>query len=75
MQGYRSGKLPRFFTIDSIVERKQSCVLDVEETKHALSVLRLKRGSSVELCDGKGTVVQGIITETDKRRKSLTVGS
>jgi 16S rRNA (uracil1498-N3)-methyltransferase len=39
--------------------------LDERESKHTIRVLRMKKGSSVRLIDGKGNLYEGIITGPD----------
>ena len=42
--------------------------LSMEETKHATMVLRLQEGAEVQLCDGRGTVVNGVVASVGGRR-------
>jgi len=47
------------------------CILDGQEAKHAIKVLRMRRGDSVRLLDGKGREGTFTITETTKHTVSL----
>lgn len=46
-----------------------------EETKHAVRVLRLSVGDHIEICDGKGTRAESVITEISKRSCSFEIVS
>ncbi|GFR40989.1 hypothetical protein Agub_g1654 [Astrephomene gubernaculifera] len=43
-------------------------VLEGEEARHAARALRLAAGDRLELCDGRGNLVEGTVTGTDKQR-------
>ncbi len=43
-------------------------VLEGEEARHAARALRLQSGDPVELCDGRGNLVQGVVSGSDKQR-------
>lgn len=49
-------------------------ILDEKESRHALSVLRLKTGDSVEIFDGEGQSVAGVIASQAGGRVSVKVG-
>ena len=49
-------------------------VLDGDEGRHAVRALRLKEGDTVELCDGRGALVQATITALDKSANRAWVG-
>lgn len=51
----------------------QSVVLDAQETKHLVSVLRLGTGARVRLMDGMGRVATGEVTKADKRAAVVRV--
>ena len=48
-------------------------LLDDAESHHALHVLRLAHGDTVELFDGRGTVARGFIAEATRRTARITV--
>lgn len=41
-------------------------ILDGDEGRHAVRSLRLREGTTVELCDGRGAVLRAEITAVDK---------
>jgi 16S rRNA (uracil1498-N3)-methyltransferase len=43
-------------------------VLDENESRHLIRVLRMKRGDLVRLIDGKGNLYEGIISQPDQNR-------
>lgn len=43
-------------------------VLEGEEARHAARALRLQPGDRVELCDGRGNLLEGLVTCSDKQR-------
>ena len=47
--------------------------LDENESKHIIRVLRMKRGTSVRLIDGKGNLFEGVIDNPDQKHCSITV--
>ncbi len=55
----------RFF-FDEIRRENDRVVLDENESKHALSVLRLKKGQEIVLMDGLGGVFHAEITDASK---------
>ncbi len=48
-------------------------VLSAEETKHATTVLRLKEGAVVQMCDGRGRVVAGVLEAVGGKRAGARV--
>ena len=52
---------------------KSEVILNKEESRHALAVLRVKTGEVVELLDGKGGVFQGIVSGTDRGAVKVSV--
>ena len=50
-------------------------ILDPKESHHALSVLRVKPGETVELLDGKGGSYQGVIASSQKGRVKVSVSA
>lgn len=49
------------------------CCLDKNESKHCIRVLRMKKGSKVNLIDGKGNLYESVITDPDPERCILTI--
>ena len=60
-----------FFYIASYEASQQQVVLDETNSKHAIQVLRLKKGDALLLTDGCGHLLKGIIT--DEHRKACAV--
>ncbi len=52
--------MPRFIVSPEEIQ-KGSVLLSPEESRHALSVLRLRVGAAVDLMDGQGRAVRGIV--------------
>jgi 16S rRNA (uracil1498-N3)-methyltransferase len=48
-------------------------VLDTEESRHLVSVLRRKTGDTVQLTDGKGCFYQGMIDAIGKKETSIRI--
>ena len=46
---------------------EKSCVLDENESKHCIRVLRMGKGAFVNLIDGKGNLYEGCIKEADPK--------
>ena len=65
--------LHRFYVSTPLRTGPTSYTLDPAETRHALSVLRLKDGDPVELCDGKGRRVTGLVERAGRRPKCVNV--
>ena len=49
------------------------CVLDATESLHCIRVLRMKKGSIVNLVDGKGNLYEGFISDPDPRCCKITI--
>lgn len=49
----------------------EHCVLEGQEAKHAIKVLRMRTGDTIRLLDGKGREGTFIITEMDKHTVSI----
>ena len=47
-------------------------MLDEKESKHCIRVLRMTKGTSVRLIDGKGNLYDGIISNPDSKRCIIT---
>ena len=54
-------------------QKNGQVVLDKAESRHALTVLRVKPGEVVELLDGKGGVFQGIVAGIDRGAVKVSV--
>jgi len=64
--------LQLFYTPD-ISPRDKVYVLNEEESKHAIRVLRLAEGHPVYLVDGKGGQYSGIITDAHPKRTAIAI--
>jgi 16S rRNA (uracil1498-N3)-methyltransferase len=53
------------------VGRGDQVTVDGDEAHHAVAVRRLRVGERVVLTDGRGTTVEGAVTETGKRRLAV----
>ena len=62
--------MPKFFAEKENISENQ-ILLDGEEAKHILKVLRMQTGESLTVCDGCGTDYETVIESTEKN--SLTV--
>jgi len=49
--------------------------LDEKESRHCVKVLRMKKGTVVNLIDGKGSLFEGVIQEPDSRRCIIEITS
>jgi len=47
--------------------------LDENESKHIIRVLRMKKGTSVRLIDGRGNLYEGVIGNPDQRKCTVTI--
>ena len=50
-----------------------SGILGPEESRHAIKVLRLESGATIELTDGKGNLYQARLTEADTRQCAFKI--
>ena len=48
-------------------------LLDAEETRHLVRVLRLGLGAGVEVCDGRGRNFEAVVAELDSREARLRI--
>lgn len=53
--------------------RNNKCALDETESRHCLKVLRLSKGSMINVVDGKGNFYEGIISNPDLRECEVTI--
>lgn len=56
-----------FFYIDNLKSKQKEIVLDEENSKHVIQVLRMKKGERLNLTDGKGNVLTAEIVDDHKR--------
>jgi len=49
------------------------CVLDENESKHCIRVLRMTKGSKVKVVDGKGNLFEGFISDPDPHDCEITL--
>ena len=63
----------RFITSVPLQPGRRQISLDAEEAQHAVTVLRVKEGDPVELCDGKGGVVNGVVECINRKERSVEV--
>lgn len=64
-----------FFYIASYSPQQQRVVLDEENSKHAIQVLRLSNDSRVMLTDGQGHCLEAVITRDHRKACELLVES
>jgi 16S rRNA (uracil1498-N3)-methyltransferase len=50
-----------------------SYILDENESKHCIRVLRMTKGTNVKLIDGKGNLYEGIISDPDSKKCIISV--
>lgn len=50
-------------------------ILDAKESKHSVRVLRMKKGTSVRLIDGKGNLYEGVIDDPDPKKCGISIES
>lgn len=62
-----------FFYIESADARSKSIVLDEETSRHVVQVLRMKKDEKINLTDGKGKLLSGIITNDHKKHCTVEV--
>lgn len=63
----------RFITSVPLKPGRRQISLDAEEAQHAVRVLRVKEGDLVEVCDGKGGVVKGVVEQINRKERSVQV--
>jgi hypothetical protein len=75
LQQHKSAEkqLPRFYAPQLPTSIGAAVQLEPEEARHAVKVLRLKQGDAVELCDGKGSLVQCEVAYTDKSSATVSL--
>lgn len=50
-----------------LLNQMQECSLDPQESHHAIHVMRLKKGDTFEVIDGKGCLAEGIVSQVTKK--------
>jgi 16S rRNA (uracil1498-N3)-methyltransferase len=53
--------------------KDNTCVLDKDESRHCVKVLRMTKGSLVKLIDGSGNMFEGQIVDPDPQRCSIAI--
>ncbi|MEO6315621.1 MAG: RsmE family RNA methyltransferase [Chitinophagaceae bacterium] len=64
-----------FFYIASIQPGNSDIVLDEDNSRHAVSVLRMQAGAALHLTDGKGHLLTATIIDPHKKRCRLAVST
>ena len=64
--------MPRFF-LDPSRSLEDKLFLDPQETHHAISVFRIKKGDPLDLLDGKGHRFRGVAGEVSNGRLSVRI--
>ena len=64
--------LPSFYT-PSYSTEQQEVVLDEDNSRHVVQVLRMKRGEFLQLTDGRGHLVEGEIADAHKKQCLVAV--
>ena len=62
-----------FFYIANIDSGSDSIVLDEDNSRHVVSVLRMEAGSLLHLTDGKGSLLSATITDPHKKKCSVSI--
>ena len=57
-----------FFYIENIEQGSTDLLLDEDNSRHAVSVLRMQAGEPLHLTDGKGHLLNGSITDPHKKK-------
>ena len=64
--------LPYFF-VEQLVDAGQSLILNEEQSKHIVQVLRMQIGEEILLTDGKGTKAHAIISDNHRKRCEVKI--
>jgi len=67
--------MPRFYSPQSDFSLKEIIISNKDELHHLYHVLRLKKGSIIEVFDGKGQEVSGIIVMISSRKVKIAIES
>lgn len=63
---------PIFF-LESIPPLHTATTLDEDTSKHIVQVLRMQKGETIQLANGKGNIAAAIITDDHKKRCTVTI--
>jgi glucose/arabinose dehydrogenase len=66
---------PRFYAPQLPTSIGAAVQLEPDEARHAVRVLRLKQGDALELCDGRGSLVQCEVAYTEKNSATVSAGA
>jgi 16S rRNA (uracil1498-N3)-methyltransferase len=61
----------QIFYVPDIEGKK--CLMDPNESRHCIKVLRMRKGDKVNLIDGKGSMYEGIITDPDPKACEIEI--
>ncbi len=64
-----------FFYISSFEKDQQEITLDEDTSKHVVQVLRMQTGETIQLTDGKGSLVTAIIADDHKKKCRVSIRS
>jgi 16S rRNA (uracil1498-N3)-methyltransferase len=59
--------LPYFF-IEQLAPEAQNLILNEEQSKHIIQVLRMQKGEGILLTDGKGSKADAVIVDAHRKR-------
>src|SRR5688500_18009167 len=61
------------FYISESASQNDEIILNEEESRHAVSVMRKKAGDTIKLADGKGNWYDGLLTEADHHACKISI--
>ncbi len=64
-----------FFYIDSWSPGQQEIMLDEDNSRHVIQVLRMRPGEALRLTDGKGALLDGVILDDHKKKCRVAIRS
>jgi 16S rRNA (uracil1498-N3)-methyltransferase len=62
-----------FFYISSCMPDQQEITLDEDNSRHVIQVLRMHPGETLQLTDGKGTLLDGVILDDHKKKCRVAI--
>jgi 16S rRNA (uracil1498-N3)-methyltransferase len=62
-----------FFYIDSYTPGQQEIMLDEDNSRHVIQVLRMRPGEALRLTDGKGALLDAVILDDHKKKCRVAV--
>ncbi|MEP7279220.1 MAG: RsmE family RNA methyltransferase [Bacteroidota bacterium] len=62
-----------FFYIEQFDAGGKVLVLDEDNSRHVISVLRMQQGEALHLTDGQGNLLTGVIAEPHKKKCAITI--